>query len=169
MRVLILNGAPRSGKDTFITYATVAYPGRVISYSAIDHIKSVARERLSWDGAKDRRGRRLLSDLKAAATRYNDLPFKMITGRAVVHGLYIIVAREPAEIGKLRAYYDGRGIWCRTVIICRESAEKAAMSLDNPADLGYAAYDYDHMVENNSGLTALWFQVDAFVVGLDTP
>ena len=169
MRVLILNGAPRSGKDTFIKYATAVYPGRVISCSAIERIKKIARTGFQWGGVKNPEGRRLLSDLEAAATRYNDLPFKLITGRAVVHGLYIIVARRPVLIGRLQTYYNERDVWCRTVLMSRESAEKAAETLSNPADLGYAAYDYDYTINNNGDLNALFLEVSKFLGGLNLP
>ena len=107
--VIIINGAGGAGKDTLCAIAARHYA--VTSVSAVDRIKEIARFG-GWDGVKDERGRKLLSDIKLAFIAYNDLPFAslMEAYRAFCASqarVLFIHCREPKEIAKLQAAIPG--------------------------------------------------------------
>src|SRR5699024_3468892 len=98
-----------AGKDTLCAIAARHYA--VTSVSAVDRIKEIARFG-GWDGVKDERGRKLLSDIKLAFIAYNDLPFAslMEAYRAFCASqarVLFIHCREPKEIAKLQAAIPG--------------------------------------------------------------
>ena len=76
MKIICVNGYARSGKDTFCNFAFY-HRGLVYTYSTIDEVKKLAKK-IGWDGEKDAKGRKFLSDLKDCLTEYNDLPNRYI-------------------------------------------------------------------------------------------
>ena len=100
--VVIINGSAGVGKDTFVAMCNSFC--KVMNYSSIDEIKRLAKL-IGWDGNKDERGRKLLSDLKVAMSDYCDLPFQSMKNKyeefiksdASILFLHI---REPEEIVK---------------------------------------------------------------------
>ena len=153
MRVLIINGAPRSGKDTFIELLSET-GAEVWPYSSIDWVKSKA-ELLGWDGNKDAVGRKFLSDIKDACTEYRDIPFQQVIkklNRALQMSIdyFCVNIREPSEIKKLVSYCDGVNIPCYTIRIQNTKAEEAATGLDYTGDSQYMDFDYDFTIPNNS-------------------
>ena len=64
MKILIINGKPRTGKSIFCNTAFQKC-GLVYCFSTIDEVKRLARY-LGWDGKKDEKGRKFLSDIKDA-------------------------------------------------------------------------------------------------------
>ena len=116
--VIIINGAGGAGKDTLCAIAARHYA--VTSVSAVDRIKEIARFG-GWDGVKDERGRKLLSDIKLAFIAYNDLPFAslMEAYRAFCASqarVLFIHCREPKEIAKLQAAARAG----MTVVVCSQ-------------------------------------------------
>ena len=128
MIVLIINGAPRSGKDTFINTLTWENSGKVIRCSSIDWIKQQALN-LGWDGIKDAKGRQFLSNLKNACTNYADIPFVKIIERILTScnrysweedNVYLCTCiRETEEIKKLKIRCDENKIHCHMLSVCR--------------------------------------------------
>lgn len=77
--IYVVNGAPRSGKDTFCSMvAKFMGEGYVRVYSTVDYIKTIAASAFGWNGEKTPRARKFLSDLKDLLTEWNDIPFKDI-------------------------------------------------------------------------------------------
>jgi hypothetical protein len=72
---IIINGKPQSGKDTLCD--AVIRQGRARKISSIDPITAIAKQG-GWDGVKDTRSRKLLSDLKRAFAEFNDLPNRYV-------------------------------------------------------------------------------------------
>lgn len=163
MIVLIINGAPRSGKDTFISALTMENPGKVIRYSSIDWIKQQALN-LGWDGIKDAKGRRFLSDLKNACTNYADIPFKKITKRIIsscnrysweVGSFYFCTCvREPEEISKIMRWCNENKIPCHPVLIRRKKAEQKALDegFISSGDTQFLKYPYAHTIYNDGSI-----------------
>lgn len=162
--LLIINGAPRSGKDLFISNV-LQLLGRVgfigDRYSSIDYIKKVALESFAWDGEKDAAGRKLLSDLKDASSAYNDLPADLIHAelarRAVFAKPFTLFCcmREISEIEKMVKRYQNSNVLVSTVYVQRDTAVKEAMALLNTGDqaaLSQQAYNYDYVIYNNKSL-----------------
>ena len=77
-RIFITNGMARSGKDTFAILLNEFAP--TLKYSSIDKIKEVAIS-CGWNGEKDEKSRKFLSDLKMLTTKFNDMPFNAIKNK----------------------------------------------------------------------------------------
>ena len=163
MIVLIINGAPRSGKDTFISTLTWEKPGKVIRYSSIDWIKQQALN-LGWDGIKDAKGRQFLSDLKNACTNYADIPFKKITERILSSCnrysqeagtvYFCTCVREPEEIYKLKIWCNENKIPCHSILIRRKKAEQKALDEEftSSGDTRFLDYSYTRVLWNDGSL-----------------
>ena len=149
--VIIINGYPRSGKDTFIKYCDHILHHRCQSstiISSIDEIERIAHE-LGWDGKKDSKGRAFLADLKALSIGYYNFPFNFMKEKIVKckTDYMFINVREPEEIKK---FVDTFG--AITVFIHGQWAD---YRLSNDADRNVEAYAYDHYINNHSTLDEL--------------
>lgn len=91
----------RSGKDTFAALMNEFVPTK--KYSSIDYIKEIAKL-CGWNGQKNEKSRKFLSDLKVLTSQYNDLPFKRIQNQIdefnkdEKYNVLLIDIREPEEI-----------------------------------------------------------------------
>ncbi len=163
MIVLIINGAPRSGKDTFINTLTMENPGKVIRYSSIDWIKQQALN-LGWDGIKDDKGRQFLSDLKNACIKYADIPFVKIIERILFSCnrysweagtvYFCTCVREPEEIHKIKIWCDENKIPCHTILVRRKKAEQKALDegFISSGDIQFLNYPYAHTIYNEGSV-----------------
>ena len=154
MIVLIINGAPRSGKDTFID-TLGERPGVCMSvYSSIDWIKKIART-MGWEGTKEPKDRNFLAALKDISTGYNDMPFQKIIQNIFYAENYkkeyfCTAIREPEEIQKLKTWCALDEMTCHTILIRNTKAEQeAAITISNTADNNYLKYCYDYQIDNN--------------------
>lgn len=149
-KVILLNGAPRSGKGLFAEiYADNAPQGtRVVKTSVIDSIKDVAQMCFGWNGVKDADGRKLLSDLYLASMAYNYAPLDNII-KMVFMGdkstVFIIDVRAPRDIDILKITLKNCGIECLRVLITR----LAACPGDLPADCDTHMGIYDKIISND--------------------
>lgn len=160
--VLVVNGKPGVGKDEFTKNIKNLFimdntRRRLYNFiSTVDHIKEIALEKFGWDGVKDEKGRRLLSDLKDASTRYNLGPFKKIIEQIdhqknfsafFDHKMVTIIhCREPEEIQRFKDYY---GEECKTILIKRNTDVEIN---GNHADVNVDKYEYDYVLDNNGTL-----------------
>lgn len=142
--VVIVNGLPRTGKDTFSVFLQAQLLRMGIdsqNLSTVDKIKDVAKQ-LGWDGEKDAQGRAFLSDLKMLAEKYYNGPTTELLKRMRdFNGVTILHVREPHNI----AFFLGRfsGI---SVLVEREGSQ----SFDNRGDSSVYGYDYDYRVKNET-------------------
>lgn len=142
--VFVINGGGTTGKDTFCKYAMM-YLNRhhllTANISSIDEVKGYGRL-LGWDGVKDEKGRKFLSDLKEISTRY-DGPMKYMSTYIDNGGADVVFVhiREPDEIQKFVTRYPDAS----TILVKRDSVEKFSNSSDSNVD----EYLYDHYVYNN--------------------
>lgn len=164
--IFITNGAAGSGKTTFEHNVQKIVGDRTCYIlSTIDPIKEIARK-AGWDGTKDLKSRKFLSDLKDLLTKYNDYSFDYICNQ--IHSIreewagwgldidsliIFIDCREPEEIKRL---CDKLG--AKSLLIRRASAENSETS--NHADAQVLDYDYDIIIENNG--TIIEFANKAF-------
>lgn len=176
VKVAIINGMPMSGKTTFeelcqkICDPFAKEPGfeegSILCAdicSTVDFVKIVAKQ-CGWDGTKDLKNRKFLSDLKDLLTEWNDVPFKKIQSRinvraksfAAVDWIVFVDCREPAEIQKLKQRLNAT-----TVLIRRPSVENNETS--NHADANVFDYDYDLEITNQFGLDELQMIAEAFI------
>lgn len=161
MKIYVINGAPCSGKTTFEKMVTqILGTSFCYTYSTIDFVKGLAKQ-CGWDGTKDLKNRKFLSDLKDLLTEWDDVPFKRVkdfvsmveddfdrydvdSSRAAI----FIDCREPAEIKKL---CDRLG--AQSLLIRRASVESNETS--NHADAEVMNYDYDIVIPNQGSLQDL--------------
>ena len=151
MKIVIINGQGGSGKDTFVGFCQEGLKD-VWNISTIDYVKKLAFS-VGWDGQKDDKGRKLLSDLKDALTEYGDIPFNVIIDN--VHAIrynyqmthededkavVFIHCREPKEIDKLKKALNGT-----TLLIRRPTVLD---TFTNHADKNVFDYDYDYVYDN---------------------
>lgn len=157
MIVLIINGAPRVGKDTFINLLSKITEKEIVAYSSIDWVKNTARQIFGWDGTKDTKSRQMLSDLKDLATKWDDIPFRCICTRIGLSlkasiDYFCTNIREPSEIQKLCDWCKTKGIPCYSIWIRRKEAEQKA--LDNHffsrGDTQFTEFNYDFIIENQT-------------------
>lgn len=154
MKIICVNGYARSGKDTFCKIA-FRERGLVYYYSTIDEVKKFAKI-LGWDGKKDEKGRKLLSDLKDCLTEYNDLPNKYVLTQirrklSVVidpdNSIFLVQMREPEEIKQWSKEYGARSL-----LINRPGTEK---TWGNHADDNITVNKYDYIIYNDGSIEDL--------------
>jgi len=163
MKVVVVNGYPLSGKDTFVNFCihnlNVLEKGVGHNLSTIDLVKSIANS-LGWDGIKTDKDRKFLSDLKKLLKDWNDVPYKTISKE--MHRLYryytehnipenriifFIHTREPEEIKRFKDDYGAI-----TLLIKKNDVVE---NFSNDSDKNVDNYEYDFIIENNGTLEEL--------------
>ena len=146
--VIVINGRGGVGKDTLCDAAATKY--KVMNVSSITPIKNIALAN-GWDGGKDAKSRKFLSDLKQLFTEYNELPTTYLYNcyeefMAGEEELMFVHIREPKEIEKFKSRIPTR---CVTLLV-----ERAQMSADwgNASDDEVNQYEYDYIYQNNKPL-----------------
>ena len=155
---VIINGTGGAGKDEFIKQCKVI-DDDIENISTIDYIKSIARY-AGWDGKKDERGRRFLSDIKDAMILYDDIPFKQTIENVKMfdHKTVFIHCREPDEIEKLKNELNAK-----TVLVKNKRADGL---INNHADQDVELYNYDYVINNNESLGDLIISAQIFLLWL---
>lgn len=161
LKIIIVNGAPGSGKTSFESFCQEIMGDYCQMRSTIDLVKEIALFYTGWNGEKDLKSRKFLSDLKDLLTEFNDVPFNDIVRFKNVwedelemydvkdHPHILLVdSREPEEIMRFK-----RELGAVTVLIRRASAEIAETS--NHADANVLNCDYDYEIDNNGSLDEL--------------
>lgn len=172
-RIVVINGSGTSGKDEIakISQDLFVFPSncfleinvRVIS--SIDRVKEIAKQ-FGWYGHKNDLGRRFLSDIKDAWTKFNNGPLMDISKKineldSDKDWLVFVHIREPEEIHKMK-YFTGINdehgeIF--TLLIRRPGVEQ----FDNHADQEVEEYTYDYIIENDGTLDDLKEHVRLFL------
>ena len=153
-KVLVTNGLPRSGKDTFASFVGAYIP--TIKYSCVDEIKKIAKF-TGWNGEKNPTSRKYLAELKRLTTEFNDFPFECLRRKYnefmidISHSVLIFDIREPAEIERAKKEFGAE-----SVLIVNNRCEKQG----NYADDGVMDAKYDHVIFNNG--TLLEFQKETY-------
>lgn len=146
-KVIIINGIARSGKDSFVELYTKYSPKSVINTSTVAKIKSIASD-MGWDGTKNDKSRKFLSDLKDLWTNFNDGIFKYLVSYcddSKKDDIIFIHCREPNEIKKFKDYFKEK---CTTLLIIRNNIPIP----NNHADQEVFNYEYDMIVDNDGTL-----------------
>lgn len=172
--IIIVNGKPRAGKDTFISHLTTILRRRSIhvdAFSSIDPVRDMltaAGFDLRWKTEADRR---LLAVVGQAVedhsqwrthqclVRINDFAFSIHDASRSVMFLHI---REPKNIDTIKAA-SAQFYPCLTVFLESDRAENVT---SNTADAGVADMIYDHTFQNNGTIEDLYLVAEAFVTQL---
>lgn len=164
MKVIVVNGVAQSGKDSFVDYCLDELAPNGAKWSSIDFVKDVAKY-CGWDGVKDEKGRKFLSDLKDLLTKWDDVPMKKLSEavRNMKHRelktkqpqfLFVFV-REPKEIDKIIDKF-------RAITVCVRRTEAEKVTPNNHADLEVLDYEYNFYIDNNYDLEHLKLATKTF-------
>lgn len=160
LRVIIINGYPGSGKDTFVEFCNSQVP------TAQFHTSTPAKQalaRLGWDEkVKTPEVRKALADLKQMSTTLFDGPYRYISRQltdikyfwAPKDWTVFIHSREPEEIERFARIFNAH-----TLFIDREPTEE----LSNDADKNVSNYKYDLVIKNDGTLQELQQKAYDFV------
>ncbi len=147
--IIVVNGYPRSGKDTFCYFADDVYS--VIIHSTARKIKQFARL-LGWDGIKTPENRNMLADFKDFYVNYFDGSFKDIIEciNSVPESTEFILVhtREPEEITRLSDWCKNNNYKFYSIFINRPVNKEHG----NHADANVEEYVYDITVDNTGTL-----------------
>lgn len=144
--IIIINGTGGSGKDTFVEFASKY--AKILNFSSVDKVKEIARL-IGWNGQKNEKDRKFLSDLKKLTTEYNEMSLRSIL--EAVQAFYssaceimFIHIREPEEIEKAKKNISGN---VKTILIKRKGLENIN---SNYSDASVDNYNYDYIINNTT-------------------
>lgn len=172
-KVVIINGKPQSGKDTFCKYAQ-GYcdddeSANTLIISSVDPLKEMLTQ-LGWDGTKTDKIRDMLMDMKQLWIQNQDGPtmflfnnilefHKACTGEDNIVFVHI---REPEEIKKLvnaLTGFESMGIDVISLLVIRRGGEDTP---NQPAETRRSddealinSYKYDVTINNDEDLIKL--------------
>ena len=172
-KVVIINGKPQSGKDTFCKYAQ-GYcdddeSANTLIISSVDPLKEMLTQ-LGWDGTKTDKIRDMLMDMKQLWVQNQDGPtmflfnnilefHKACTGEDNIVFVHI---REPEEIKKLvnaLTGFESMGIDVISLLIIRGSGEgtpnQPAETRRSDDEALINSYEYDVTINNDEDLIKL--------------
>lgn len=147
---IVINGAGGVGKDTLCDLAAKHF--KVKNISTITPIKEIARL-CGWDGSKDNKSRRFLSDFKKLCAEFNDFP-TMWAKREYEQFLdsdeeiLFVHIREAEEIKKFVAATNGDA---KTLLV-RGGKRMSTAKYGNVSDDEVENYSYDLYFDNDSTL-----------------
>ena len=142
--IIIINGTGGSGKDTFVEF--VSKYSKVMNFSSVDKVKEIAKI-VGWDGSKEEKDRKFLSDLKKLTTEYNDMSFNSIKEtvkkfKKSEDEILFIHIREPEEIERTVKTFKGKAL-----LVKREGLENIT---SNYSDANVENYEYDFYIQNTT-------------------
>lgn len=158
-KYVIINGCGGVGKDEFIKKCKL-YKDNIVNMSTIEYVKKVAIQ-CGWNGKKDDKGRRLLSDIKDALTRYNNIPVKHILESLHNYSdsIIFIHCREPDEITLLKNMLNAKSLLitnANVVPIETNHADKCVFNIE-----------YDYVVDNSGTIGDLIEAAQVFLMKLE--
>lgn len=158
--IIIINGPAGVGKDTLIEEYSKRTNNSIYNYSSIDYFKDIAKKDFCWDGKKDKKGRKLLSDIKSIASEYNDLPTEIIVNKIEQfcgmsyknNAVMFVHIREKDETDKLVKRLKEKDIPVKTMFIytSREiESFKDNKSDEYSSDCKNGLNDYNVLIYND--------------------
>lgn len=160
LKIYVLNGSGGCGKDTFVDLCMECADAIIWHISTITPIKEAA-ELLGWQGKKDEKSRKFLSDLKDLCTKAFDTSYNYIENqiyRAEQWGIdYIFIdCREPKEIERICKTFNAKSIYI-------DASKRNPIITSNHADAEVMNYNYDFYIDNNDTLKELKEKAKEFI------
>ena len=165
MKVIVINGYPTAGKDTFVYFCQkILGEFRCRNLSTVDCIKKNARY-FGYLGEKTPEARRFLAKLKDITSEYNDFSYNYIKKQlnyiqdqeSPHYEIVVFIhCREPKEIDRYKTDFNAK-----TLFIQRDEVNKAQ---SNQADSDVENYSYDYIIDNNSSLEELKSKAKEFLL-----
>lgn len=149
--VIIINGRGGVGKDTLCSFISRYY--KTINVSAITPIKQMA-SCYGWNGEKDEKSRRFLSELKRVFIEYNDLPNQYLVAEYKKfldddNMIMFVHIREKDQISK---FIESVGGHCITLLVRSNIFGSTNFIYRNYSDDNVEDYTYDYYYDNNKPL-----------------
>ena len=147
--VIVINGAGGVGKDTLCDAAATAYKTRNIS--TITPIKEIASF-CGWNGVKDNKSRKFLSDMKRLCADYNDFPTNWAKAQfenflQTDEEILFVHIRESEEISK---FVQATGGVAKTLLIRGgDRFKQKCGKYGNTSDDDVEKYNYDYYYDND--------------------
>jgi hypothetical protein len=141
---IIINGKPGSGKDALCD--AVILRGRAGKVSSIEPIVEIAKLG-GWDGVKDAKSRKLLSDLKSLFAEFNGLPTRYLLEKyqEFSSGLDEVLFVHIRECGQIDAFIRGISGPAVTLLVRRPGIGETGNRSDDETD----NYTYDVIFDND--------------------
>ena len=155
MKVYIINGYGGAGKDSFEAMVMRHSKGEGHKTSMVEIVKHFA-EQMGWEGTKEDKDRKFLSDLKIALAEWADIPIQYVINRVQLfeelnNTTYCFIdARESYDIDRLKEVL-GKDFEVKTILIDRGITRE----FGNIADDNVMNYEYDTTIMNDKDLIAL--------------
>lgn len=161
-KVIIINGKPQSGKDTFVKFATdycnMDESANVLNLSSVDLIKGMLYE-FGWDGEKTDEVRSIIAGIKQIWINAQNGPTMFMVNNIMQYhmahvgedNIIFCHIREPEEIIKLKKIISGMdaiGIEVKTLLIERDNAPIVEKCCSSDDARNIVMYDYDFIVYN---------------------
>lgn len=157
-KIIVINGQGGVGKDTFIDILNKKGL-KIANVSSVDGVKELARM-VGWNGAKEDKDRKFLSDLKILTTKYCGFSENYLAKKANEflesdNDLMFVHIREPFYIQDFLNKFPT----AKTLLIKR----KDIYNYGNMADDGVFDFNYNYVVENYGTLEELEIMATQFV------
>ena len=149
MKVFIINGMARAGKDTFCKYVSEMYKD-TYHFSIVDLVKNYAKQ-LGWNEEKDEKGRKFLCELKRITDEYDDRNFQRVK-QTIEHiatddMVFLVDMREPQDIERARKELNAKVVFIKN--------SNVPIINSNYADAGVFDINYDIEIDNSGTLDDL--------------
>ena len=157
-----------SGKDTFVDQLETLIS--VYRHSTIDTIKDIAESHFGWDGEKNAKGRKLLSDLKIASIKYNDMPhneMKTAIDYAEKSGQYDVFTCMIRDISEIEKAVNDPCLKDKIVTILITSNRTKNNTYGNVADDNVMNYIYDYYIDNSGTIEDLKESAQQLLIDLN--
>lgn len=170
MRLIIVNGYARAGKDTFINICRDIIGDKYsMKISIIDPVKDIAKY-CGWDGRKTDKTRKFLCDLKDLLSEWGDVPFMKICTKidefqwdmehyGVSDKAYVfVIMREKCDADRLVERYK-----CECTNIYKVFINGGEHNASNRADMGVVNEGFDFTINNDSSISDLEKKAKNFI------
>ena len=157
MKIIVINGAPGSGKDSFVKAAQELETPKCYLTSTVDEVKNIAYD-IGWNGEKSPKSRKFLSDLKDLLTEFNDYPLQTCVDYinhillyldgadiSTKNIIFFIMCREPKEIDRIKYLFNAK-----TLVVRRPDVEHIRYLTSSDNDV--LNYEYDYEIFNDTTL-----------------
>lgn len=166
--IVVVNGPPRAGKDTFIAMLRKAAPCPTEEFSSIEPVRQLLSQVVDLS-EKTEADRKLLATVGDALEEHSHfrthacLAATALFFAAQKRGIFFCHIREPRHIQHLRRLWRQAGCTVTTVLVTGRRAENVT---SNPSDAGVLGMDYDRAVTNDGSLADLQRAAEDFLIDL---
>lgn len=172
MNIIIINGGPGVGKDTFATLCQTAASKvncDVYQVSTVDHVRQLVKI-FGLDSTKTPEMRKMMSDAKDFLDSFGDTSTSYVCDQIDkiderdASAIVFIHCREPKKIVDLQTVCKMRyNVHARTLLIKRNIERTELNRISNHADANVEDFQYDSVIDNYGDMQVFQQQADYFM------